>query len=344
MDDLPRGTIWEFEVLRALAIIFVMLSHVATIFIVPTPANDHTSVDFYLSIFKAISIPIGEVGNCLFFFISGYLLYFNNHIINDLAGFYRRRIVRIYPQYLLILLLFFHASKDAFIYAIGLQGVINLSNQGFWFIGAIVFYYILYPLLAYPKRTDNLFIVAFTILFCIVFLHYSQNMFFVGDILYYGVFVAGIVSAKEVHYMDMFYNYFKNHELPIYFLLLFFAASAAALRYWKLTYVVASPIVMSMLFVIISIMGSIVAYFSIRSYGHLLMKTRAMVTVIAYSAYSIYLIHDTIFSEMSSLLMGIHASGLLYDFLIITAILISFSIILPVGYCMQRLQDLMLSY
>jgi len=201
MDDLPRGTIWEFEVLRALAIIFVMLSHVATIFIVPTPANDHTSVDFYLSIFKAISIPIGEVGNCLFFFISGYLLYFNNHIINDLAGFYRRRIVRIYPQYLLILLLFFHASKDAFIYAIGLQGVINLSNQGFWFIGAIVFYYILYPLLAYPKRTDNLFIVAFTILFCIVFLHYSQNMFFVGDILYYGVFVGrdSICERSTLH-------------------------------------------------------------------------------------------------------------------------------------------------
>jgi peptidoglycan/LPS O-acetylase OafA/YrhL len=344
MDDLPRGTIWEFEVLRALAIIFVMLSHVATIFVVPTPANGHTSANFYLSIFKAVSIPIGEVGNCLFFFISGYLLYFNDHRMNDLAGFYRRRIVRVYPQYLLILLLFFHSSKDLFIYAAGLQGVLNLSDQGFWFIGAIVFYYLLYPLITYPKRKDHLLITASILLFGMSVLHNSLNLFFIGDILYYGVFVAGIVSAIEVHHIDIFYNYFKDYTAPIYILLLLFAAFAAALRYWKLTYVLASPVVMSVLFMFISITGSIVAYFSIRSYGHLLMKTRAMVTVIAYSAYSIYLIHDTIFSKMSSLLMGIHASGLLYDFLIITAILISFSIILPVGYCIQRLQDLMLSY
>jgi peptidoglycan/LPS O-acetylase OafA/YrhL len=323
-----RKTIWEFEVLRALAIIFVVLSHINSIYI-----------GSYQEILQAISIPIGEVGNSLFFFVSGYLLYFNYGRINDLTGFYRRRIARIYPQYLLILLLFFPASEDLFINAIGLQGVLNSSNQGFWFLGAIVFYYLTYPLIVYPKRIVYLFITALTILFGMVLLHYSLNLFFIGDILYYGVFVAGIVSAQESRYLDAFYDSFTNHMFSIYSLLLLFAAFAAALRYWKLTYVVASPVVMSMLFVLISITGSIVAYYSIRSYGHLLMKVRTVITNIAYCSYSIYLVHGTIISGMASILIGIHVVGIVYYILIIAVFFISLLAFFLVGYCMQKIQD-----
>jgi len=99
--ETPKKIIWEFEVLRALAIIFVVLSHVD---IMLSHINGCISSDSYQAIIKAVSVPIGETGNCLFFFISGYLLYTNNGRITDLTRFYFSRFTRIYPQYLLVLL------------------------------------------------------------------------------------------------------------------------------------------------------------------------------------------------------------------------------------------------
>ncbi|HOU70082.1 MAG TPA: acyltransferase [Methanothrix sp.] len=336
METPPKKIIWEFEVLRALAIIFVVLSHLD---IMLSHINGCVSSDSYQAIIKAVSIPIGETGNCLFFFISGYLLYTNNGRITDLTRFYFRRFTRIYPQYLLVLLLFFHSSKDVFIQAAGLQGVLNYSNQEFWFIGAIVLYYLTYPLLVNADRLVHLIITACSILFGMVLLHYSLNLFFIGDILYYGVFVAGIVFAKESRYADVIYGYFKNHEVHIYGLMLLFASFAAALRYWKLTYVVASPIVMSMLFLVISISGGIAAYFAMRKHGNQLIKYQKIITILAYCSYSIYLIHSVIFSEIASDLSYIHAAGIAYDIATITALFISFSAVFLASYYMQSLQD-----
>ena len=85
METPLKKIIWEFEVLRALAIIFVVLSHVD---IMLSHINGCISSDSYQAIIKAVSVPIGETGNCLFFFISGYLLYTNNGRITDLTRFY----------------------------------------------------------------------------------------------------------------------------------------------------------------------------------------------------------------------------------------------------------------
>ncbi|MCU0637685.1 MAG: acyltransferase [Methanothrix sp.] len=336
MEKPFKEIIWEFEALRALAIIFVVLSHVD---IVLLHINGFISTDYYQAIIKAISIPVGETGNCLFFFISGYLLYSNYGRITDITRFYMRRILRVYPQYLLVLLLFFHSSRDVFIQAFGLQGFLNYSNQEFWFIGAIVLYYLTYPLLVNPYRMASLFITALSILFCMVLLHYSMDIFFIGDILYYGVFVAGIIAAKESEYLDGFYNHFKNHEVSIYGLMLLFASFAAALRYWKLTYVVATPIVMSMAFIIISISGSITAHFSIKCHSNLLIKYHTMIKTIAYCSYSIYLTHSIILSWVASHLIYIHVTGLAYDISIAAVLFISFLAIFLVSYHMQRLQD-----
>lgn len=116
--------------------------------------------------------------------------------------------------------------------------------------------------------------------------------------------MAGIIFAKESQYADAFYNYFKNHEIHIYGLMLLFASFAAALRYLELTYVVASPILMSMLFMVVSISGGITAFSAIRKHSDLLTKLKKIITNIAYCSYSIYLIHSVIFSEMASNLKG----------------------------------------
>jgi len=172
-----------------------------------------------------------------------------------------------------------------------------------------------------------------------VLLHYSLNLFFIGDILYYGLFVAGIIFAKESRYADAIYDSFKNHEVYIYGLMLLFASFAAALRYWKLTYVVASPVVMSMVFMVISISGGIAAYFAMRKHGNHLIKYQKIITIIAYCSYSIYLIHSVIFSEIASDLSYIHAAGIAYDIATITALFISFLAVFLTSYYMQSLQD-----
>jgi peptidoglycan/LPS O-acetylase OafA/YrhL len=86
----------EIDAMRALAIIMIVFCHL------------HFFVDLgmYNSSLIAVSSYISWIGLGIFFFISGFGLYNRNKSINNLAGFYKRRFLRIYPLYWFAILVF----------------------------------------------------------------------------------------------------------------------------------------------------------------------------------------------------------------------------------------------
>ena len=87
-----NNKIIAFDFLRALAIIMIIPAHLS---------------NFLFSIYSKLGLYafdpyFANMGLGLFIFISGYLLYYNNHSINSLQSllsFYKKRLFRIFPLY-----------------------------------------------------------------------------------------------------------------------------------------------------------------------------------------------------------------------------------------------------
>lgn len=102
---------------------------------------------------------IGNIGVELFFLLSGMGLFYSLHKSADIKQFYRKRIIRIIPSYLLVaipwlVIEYFFSDNlpspnfcvDLFYRITTLDFWLCKYNE-FWFIPAIVFYYFLSPLL-----------------------------------------------------------------------------------------------------------------------------------------------------------------------------------------------------
>ena len=121
-----------------------------------------------------------------FFCISGAVLYYNYPKIKSIKKFYYKRWKSIFPSFYICFLIFYiknviyfrklfyngHWSK-LFISIIGLDGYLKFRIKtyyliGEWFLGAIIIFYIIYPLLsiiiAKKKVFFHIFIVSFYIL------------------------------------------------------------------------------------------------------------------------------------------------------------------------------------
>ena len=83
------------DFLRALAIVFVLLDHLP---------------DYKIPFLGIFSPYFGRFGVGLFIFVSGYLMFLTNrsfHSTHDILEFYKKRARRIFPLYLIALLVFF---------------------------------------------------------------------------------------------------------------------------------------------------------------------------------------------------------------------------------------------
>src|SRR5512133_2664475 len=87
-----KNKIIAFDFLRALAIIMIIPAHLSNFLF-----STYSKLMLY-----AFDPYFANMGLGLFIFMSGYLLYYNNHSINSLENvfdFYKKRLLRIYPLY-----------------------------------------------------------------------------------------------------------------------------------------------------------------------------------------------------------------------------------------------------
>ncbi|MFZ5821360.1 MAG: acyltransferase family protein [Chloroflexota bacterium] len=188
----------EFDYLRALAVL-VLLFHHSGIYHTPLLGISLETMQPYGSLFI----------NGVFLFLSGYFSLISlQHREGDLFAFYRSKFIRIYPPYLVALLLFVYLigyslrKRDLFIYLIGMQTVFSPAVAKplltIWFIGVLGLFFFVFGLLMYVFRTDvhrvlgavALFVAAYIIR---ILTGLIDDRFF----LYFFVFLMGVVVARS---------------------------------------------------------------------------------------------------------------------------------------------------
>lgn len=199
----------QFDVLRSIAIIFIVLTHM------------HLFYDNQLynsNVFR----NIGDWGLVIFFFISGFLITVNNNLKSKdkVLTFLKKRIKRIYPLYFISILLtyvmfvIFDFKKASLqydlsilsliIHLVGLQAFIPqtyLPNHTFlipalWYISTIIWYYILYSIIMYKSRNiKEIIFYSGIVMIPFIILRIGFNLIQVRAFYYYPIFILGIVSS-----------------------------------------------------------------------------------------------------------------------------------------------------
>lgn len=194
--------IQEIDALRSIAIILIVFSHIDSF------------TDFIL--FERLDAILAFFGLSIFFFISGFLMRFNNefHTIKDIKYFLTNRASKIYPLYWFSIIIVYSMNRAGFdvIYSnsiaadkfllllniLGLQGFFpdSSSLSVWWFVGTILLYYLLFSIVLYCSRSVNsILIFSFLVILPLLFLKNEFNLIQSNVFSYYFIFIAGILSA-----------------------------------------------------------------------------------------------------------------------------------------------------
>ena len=165
---------------------------------------------FYSNFTYGLLDPLVHIGDCgvdVFMFLSGFGLYFSFTKTPNVRKFYKKRVIRILPVVLILLTIF--AIFGDIILCKPISTVFSLSYWFFafycdyWFIGAILFLYLYYPiihrlLLKNTSKFASIFVVLGVLGVVVI---RQLNIEFFGQLqLYFAripIFVLGSVFAKN---------------------------------------------------------------------------------------------------------------------------------------------------
>jgi len=208
-----KDNLFALDFLRALAIVCILITHVA-IYLVSGP--------FKLFLYS-FNPYFANIGLGLFLFISGYLMYHNNPSLNTIgavATFYKKRILRIFPLYWIAIVLFviifawlnlptvystgsssqMFSLTNILITALGLQIFLSPSYAipifTLYFVGVILLCYYLYPLIIHYSDNFTSIVCCSGLIFVLfIIIHVQFNIIGNQFFLFYPIFISGI-SAR----------------------------------------------------------------------------------------------------------------------------------------------------
>jgi len=194
--------LYELDILRVLGTFIIVFHHLP----------DYVG-NFYNFNYFGIPINLSYInvlntyfGLGIFVFVSGFVLYHTCPKIDSILSFLKKRVVRIFPLYLVAIALFALTLRrlslsETLIHILGLQILLApkfvVPMPTLWFVGLIVTLYSFYAFLARYAR-DSLGIVSFSLvvfgLFYLIrhFLLIVEYRFF----LYFFIFLAGIICRR----------------------------------------------------------------------------------------------------------------------------------------------------
>lgn len=348
MVTLTKERIIAFDFIRFIAILLVVFSHFLKV-----PFD---------------TAYLGILGNALFFFISGYLIHLNNPVINskaDILKFYKKRVLRIFPLYVLALLLFIIIStatgtsvqlfgniSDYSVYDVvcnflGLQGIFYptfIMQNALWFIGMILIYYLLYPIIMFISKQKILKYILFSIVAIgiLVVLRVTIGLVEGGVFEYYFIFVAGVLAS--------WLNIFKSKyslALKIISFILFIPLTVYVFsgvlqgglgEIEKLALTVDTVLTVGYVIfirIVYGLTGAFVVYTIYNWFKFPKFLSKIIVSG-AFAAYAVYLFHGQIFTLVHMFIIPLNeafTNPLLYDLLFICVIV---PIIFVLGYYLQK--------
>jgi len=194
----------ELDILRAFAICLIVFSHF--------PLLSTLYIDGSAKLWCA------TFGLALFLFLSGFCLYRSSSITSaaDVLLFYKKRIIRIYPLYVLIIAIYVLLQvlplgnsflettltpREIAVNVIGLQALLNTpSYNALWFIGLILTFYLIYPvmMLVASEKTIRIILFSCAALAFFACLRIAFDIVNLRLIYYYILFVGGILASKAL--------------------------------------------------------------------------------------------------------------------------------------------------
>jgi len=309
--------IYECDILRAVAIIFVMLSHLSVF------------VDYWF-----LKQELATTGLVTFFFVSGFLLAKTKKLSSaeKIKQFYKKRFLRIYPLYFVALAAIFAVFTlgigfmlKTYDYSLLNFVVHSLSAQAFffgvydlpvmWFIGTIIIYYLIYPFIAFSNKWYTFVAAALVTLAAILYL-YSLGMLDPRVLRYWPAFFLGIGIRR--------YSTGEKIISPVLLLLAFFITGLVT----GFNTFVFDPKIIAIALASLAYIGLVK-----KKTVQRLESTPAIVTKISYSSYASYLLHIPI--------MGLVSAGLIYFGVlnVYSLVLISLPATLAIGFYVQKAYD-----
>ena len=346
------------DFVRALAIILIVVCHL----------HYYVNMGHYQNLLIIISRITAFIGLSLFFFVSGFSLYYNYDQIRSLKeviNFYFKRAIRIYPLFWVSISIFSiwnilyngYLLKPTITYfallisVLGLQGLVTIHTMG-WFIGIILLYYFLYPMFIRSKNIINIFFASTIILSIFIFLHFEFDMILKNFFVYYYTFILGIIicwlklnyTLKKPHLPDF------SHDLDlkkwIYNLIILTITGVILLlidpkfqQVANFSYDKSHSISVFMLLPLILLIyfgiKIMVDYIS-RNYNEFFKsKTYGLIKKISFATYAIFIFHSMIFITLGAILEQFNLNVGFNNFLII---IIGIPLALISGYYIQVLE------
>jgi peptidoglycan/LPS O-acetylase OafA/YrhL len=195
----------ELDFIRAIAILIILFHHL--------PAYCFNYYDLHFFGLQYDLSYINDINRYLslgtFVFISGYL---QQHSFHDISGFYDilkflyRRFMRIFPLYIIALLMFqvmlkLRDIKSFIVHLIGMQVLLASPSLEpiitLWYVGLIMSYYIVFILLKKFGTTFYQTILMIILMLCIALaLKWKLDVIDKRFFIYFFIFIAGMYGPK----------------------------------------------------------------------------------------------------------------------------------------------------
>lgn len=319
--------IWfsELDILKATAILLIVFCH----------------MDNYVSCYNLIRLVdqyAALIGLSLFFFISGFLLSQNNPVISsmrDIKTFYIKKFIRIFPLYwiaLASLVIIFgllkispgHVSPYNFspfnllLHFCGLQGIFPYNSiQSMWFVGAIILFYLLYPIMVYLSKNNlEIFLVSSIILIMLGLIHYFFGLIEINVLTYYPIFIAGIFINKIIYCQKQKFDKNLLKQILIFNLILIIGIFLilAIKHVFHLDLKFLPQLLMICALISLCIFSLIFTRLFIKIRG----KIMILISSIAFATYAIYLFQHQFLAVFSMIIDLIIQNMIIQDIIILT--------------------------
>jgi hypothetical protein len=187
-----------------------------------------------------------------------------------------------------------------------------------WFVGVIVLFYLLYPVITYlSKNLLETFIVSLSVFVVLGILHFFLGLIAIEALVYFPVFITGIFisqfvySSKKINDENFFKKVLSLNLILIFLIFLVFILT----EFYQVNFQLFKPQLL--------LLGAMIPFCIIYLiFTHLFIKIRGkimvLISLIAFATYAIYLFHHqflAIFAFITDLLIR---NVILQDLIIVT--------------------------
>jgi len=337
----------EVDVLKATAILLIVFGHID---------NNVSRYD----VVGSLGYYNGTIGLSIFFFISGFLLSQTDSVITslrDFKKFYKKKFIRIYPLYwaaLGSLVVIFgllsispgHVSPYNFspdnmlLHLSGLQGIFPWNEiQSMWFVGVIVLFYLVYPVIAYfPKNLFGTLVVSSGIFIFMVVLHSFFGLIHEGALEYYPLFVSGILINQVVYSSkkiadERYLKKFLFWSLCLAGIMFLFLALR---KFHQFNLQFLPGIIIHILLTGAMIVSCSIFLIAIRMFVKIPGKIMTGISLIAFATYAIYLFHHQVLAVFALVADSVIRNTTLQDMVILTC---GFALSVVCGILIQKAEQ-----